>query len=76
MVKGMKPIIIKELGPSLRGKPQPEARKMVDDYFARIVWSLEKDEWDRMSEAEKSAFLDIARKKKSPPRRYGFFKQR
>ena len=69
MVRGMKPLIIQELGASLRGKSRPEASKVVDAYFARIVWSLEKDEWDRMSEAEKSAFLDIARKKKSPPRR-------
>jgi len=69
MVRGMKPLIIQELGNSLRGKSRPEARKVVDDYFARIMWSIEKDEWERMSEAEKSAFLDIARKKKSPPRR-------
>ncbi len=57
MVRGMKPLIIQELGTSLRGKPRPEARKMVDDYFARIVWSLEKEEWDRMSECQKIAFV-------------------
>ncbi len=37
-------------------------------YFSQIVWSLEKDEWQMMSEAEKTSFLDIARKKKPPQR--------
>lgn len=68
MVRGMKPLIIQELGNSLRGKSRPEARKVVDDYFARIMWSLEKDEWQRMPEAEKSAFVDFARQEKTSPK--------
>ena len=65
----MKPLIIEAIGADLAGKTRSEALEAIEMYFSQIVWSLEKDEWQRMPEAEKSAFVDFARKKKSPPRR-------
>lgn len=66
MVNSMKPLIIQTIGGDLVGKTRAEARSAIDDYFSQIVWSLEKDEWERMSEAEKSAFADFARQKQAP----------
>ena len=57
----MKPQIIQALGAELTGKSQSAARELIDDYFARIIWSLEKEEWDKMSEAQKMEFVRKAR---------------
>ena len=64
----MKPAIIQILGEPLAGKPRLEARRLVDAYFSEIVWSLEKEEWEKMSEREKTAFIDHARQMKTLPR--------
>ena len=64
----MKPLIIRAIGADLLGKTRSEALEAVETYFSQIVWSLEKDEWQMMSEAEKSAFADFARQKKTSPK--------
>jgi hypothetical protein len=64
----MKPAIIQILGEQLAGKSQLEARRLVDAYFNEIVWSLEKEEWEKMSEREKKAFTNYARREKTLPR--------
>ena len=64
----MKPPIIQLLGEQLAGQPRLEARRLIDAYFSEIVWSLEKEEWERMSEHEKTVFVDHARQKKILPR--------
>jgi hypothetical protein len=58
----MKPQIIQELGAELAGKSRSEARRLIEKYFSKITWSLEKAEWDGMSESEKIAFVDKARR--------------
>ena len=65
----MRPRIIQVIGDDLVGKTRSEALEAIDEYFSQIVWSLEKDEWQMMSEAEKTAFADFARQKESSPRR-------
>ena len=57
----MKPQIIQDLGAELAGKSQSDARRLVEEYFARSIWSLEKVEWDHMSEQEKAKFVRAAR---------------
>ncbi len=59
----MKPQIIQAIGDNLAGRTQSEALELIDAYFGEITWSLEKEEWDRMSESQKIAFVDKARKK-------------
>ena len=53
----MKPIVIQELGAELAGKSQSAARRLIENYFDRIIWSLEKDEWEKMSGAQKTEFV-------------------
>jgi len=53
----MKPIVIQKLGAELAGKSQSVARKLIEDYFDKIIWSLEKEEWEKMSEAQKMEFV-------------------
>ncbi len=53
----MKPKIIQDLGVKLAGIAERDARQLIDDYFARITWSMEKEEWDRMTEEQKSIFV-------------------
>jgi len=36
---------------------------MIDEYFDKVIWSLEREEWDRMTEAQKCEFVNNARKK-------------
>ena len=64
----MKPLIIEAIGAGLAGKTRSEALEAIEMYFSQIVWSLEKDEWRRMPEAEKSAFVDFARQEKISPK--------
>jgi len=56
----MNPIVIQELGAELAGKSQLAARRLIEIYFDRIIWSLEKDEWEKMSEAQKMEFVKKA----------------
>ena len=56
----MKPQVIQEIGADLVGKPPSEARELIENHFARITWSLEKDEWERMSEAQRTEFIKRA----------------
>jgi hypothetical protein len=56
----MKPQIIQEIGADLAGKTESEARRIIKDYFARIRWSLEKAEWERMSEPQRAEFVKQA----------------
>lgn len=56
----MKPQIIQEIGADLVGKPQSEAHRIINDYFAKICWSLEKEEWERMSETQRTKFIKQA----------------
>ena len=53
----MKPQIIQALGKELTGKSQSAARRLIDEYFDKITWSLEKEEWEKMSEAQKMEFV-------------------
>ena len=62
----MKPLVIHELGDGLNGKSQAEVSKLVASYFSLTFWSLEKDDWNSMSEFEEMAFVDKARTKKNP----------
>jgi len=65
----MKPLVIQALGAKLAGKSQAEIRRLIDEYFAKIVWSLEKEEWEKMSEGQRALFVRRAREKaKSCPR--------
>ena len=57
----MKPIVIQELGAELTGKSQSAGRKLIDEYFDKLNWSLEKEEWEKMSEAQKMKFVRKAR---------------
>ena len=59
----MNPQVIQELGVELVGRSQSEARRLVEEYFSRVNWSLENEEWERMSESQKIAFVNNARKK-------------
>ena len=54
----MKLIVLEELGDQLDGLTVDEALAVIDDYFSHIIWSLEKEEWDHMSEAEKRSFVE------------------
>jgi len=58
----MKPLIIQVLGSELSGKSRSEARGLIEKYFSRIAWSLEKEEWDKMSEPQKTEFVKQASK--------------
>ena len=53
----MKPIVIQVLGAELTGKSQSVARRLIDEYFDEIIWSLEKVEWEKMSEEQKMEFV-------------------
>lgn len=53
----MKPIVIGEIGNQLCGLSTDDAMNVIDEYFSRIIWSLEKDEWERMSRTEKHSLL-------------------
>ncbi len=53
----MKPIIIQILGAELAGKSQSVFRELIEGYFDKIIWSLEKEEWEEMSEAQKMEFV-------------------
>lgn len=53
----MKPQVIQELGAELEGKSYAESRESIEEYLSRITWSLEKEEWYRMSECQKIAFV-------------------
>ena len=57
----MKPQVIQELGAALTELSQATARSLIDEHFDKIIWSLEKEEWERMSEVQKSAFVRKAR---------------
>ena len=56
----MKLIVLEELGDQLNGLTVDEALAVIDDYFSHIIWSLEKEEWDHMSEVEKRSFVEYA----------------
>lgn len=65
----MKPLVLQALGSELTGKSQAETRRLIDEYFDKIIWSLEKEEWEKMSEAQRALFVEKAcEKAKSCPR--------
>lgn len=56
----MKPLIIEEIGDKLVGLPTDEALRVIEEYFSQITWSLEKEEWNRMSDNAKRLFAECA----------------
>lgn len=54
----MKPIVLEEIGDQLDGLTVDEALTVIEGYFSHIIWSLEKEEWDRLSDAEKRSFVE------------------
>ena len=48
-------------------------RKAVNSYFVRIIWCLEKDEWDKLADDEKQEFVDAldAAKRNAPKGAFG-----
>lgn len=40
-----------------------EVRNVLDGYYSKIVWSVEKDEWEKISEEMKTVFCSIVFKK-------------
>ncbi len=56
----MKPQVIQEISAEIAGKSHAQARELIKRYFAGITWSLEKDEWERMSEAQRTEFVKHA----------------
>ena len=54
----MKPLVLEEIGNQLEGLPVDESLDVIDAYFSRILWSLEKEEWENMSDAERHSFVE------------------
>jgi len=63
----MKPAI-QEILQYVLDHPEITTRSAVDSYFDQIIWSLEKQEWNRLTEQEKQQFIDRvdAAKRKAP----------
>ena len=57
----MKPQVTQALGKELTGTSHSAARRLIDEYFDKITWSLEKEEWKKMSESERNLFVEKAR---------------
>ena len=53
--------------------PEMMTRQAVNSYFDRIIWRLEKDEWDKLADEEKQEFLDAldAAKSNAPKGAFG-----
>jgi len=61
----MKPLVIQEIGNQLKEFSADEALVIINDYFSQVVWSLEKQEWESMSDIEKRLFVECAIKTES-----------
>ena len=49
--------------------PEILTRSAVDSYFDQILWSLEKQEWNQLTEQEKQRFLnELETTKGRPPK--------
>ena len=40
-------------------RPDLTTREAVFSYFSEIVWSAEKDEWDRLTHAQRIGFIEL-----------------
>jgi len=53
----MKPQVLIDLYDELVGLNIQENRRRIDEYFDKQIWSLEHDEWLKMTEQEKDKFV-------------------
>ena len=67
----MKPAI-QEILQYIRVKPEMTTRKAIDHYFDQFLFSLEKQEWNKLTEWEKQQFVDrLDAAKGRPPKEPG-----
>ena len=66
---------IREIFQYICAHPEMMTRQAVDAYFDRIIWSIEKSEWEKLTDREKQKFVDAldAAKRKAPK---GAFRRR
>lgn len=59
---------IREILEYVSDHPEMKTREAVDSYFDQIIWSMSKEEWQRLTDQEKQVFLDAldAAKRKAP----------
>ncbi len=57
---------IREILEYVCNHPEMTTREAVDSYFDQIIWSIEKAEWEKLSDQDKQQFaaaLDAAKRK-------------
>jgi len=50
---------IKELIKIVKGQSVEQARKSVEKYFDKVIWSVDKEEWSKMTEDQKGRFVQL-----------------
>ena len=61
IVRGMKPQVLIDLQDELADLNKQEIRCRIDEYFDKQIWSLERDEWLKMTEQDKDEFVNKIR---------------
>ncbi len=49
---------IREILVYVRDHPELTTREASDSYFDQIIWSIEKAEWEKLTDREKQEFVD------------------
>ncbi len=49
---------IREIFEYVRDHPEMTTREVVDAYFDQFIWSIEKGEWENLTDREKQEFVD------------------
>ncbi len=55
VISALRSDIIKITGKS--DSPEADITKLINSYFKDIAWSIEKDEWSKMSKTERKEFI-------------------
>lgn len=50
---------VKEILEYTLSHPELTTREAVFSYFSEIIWSVEKDEWDRMTHDQRVQFIEF-----------------
>ncbi len=53
------PEVIQDLNVELKGKTAQQVWKLLDGYFQKQIWSIEKEQWNRMNRYERKVFVRV-----------------
>lgn len=62
-------LAVKEILQYITDHPEMTTRSAVESYFDQIIWSIEKEEWENLTEEEKQQFVvRLKLEKERPPK--------